>query len=142
MIVKCIANTGENLSQIMFDLGYNKDYKFDIEIGKIYVVYGASMWKGSLEYLIAEKSTNTPIWCPAELFNVIHKTLSIFWHFNFEKYKNYNGHDSEKAFWGYKELVEDADHYEGLLMKNINALEIFKKRKAQYDEYEGLNFIT
>lgn len=137
MIVKCIANTGEGLSQIMLDLGYSKDYKFNVELEKIYVVYGMSMWKDSLEYLVSEISTGDPVWCPAELFSIVHNTLSVFWHFNFERYKNYNAPDSQKAFWGYKELVEDADHYEGLLMKNLEVLEIFKKRKDQFDEYEG-----
>lgn len=138
MIVKCIANTGEGLSNLMLDLGYSKESKFNILVEKNYVVYGISMWRNSLEYLVAEHETNAPIWCPAELFKVISKSLSIFWYFNFEKYKNYKGEDSEKAFWGYKELVENEDHYGDLLQDKPEALQIFKKRKDQIDDYEGM----
>lgn len=138
MIVKCIANTGQALSSKFIDLGYTKDYKFSIIVGQKYAVYGMSMWKGSLEYLISEKESENPIWCPAELFEVASHPVPIFWYFNFEKYTNYSGQTSEKAFWGYKELVEIDEHYSDLLENKPETIEIFKKRKGQIDEYEGI----
>lgn len=136
MKVRCIANTGEGLSQKTLELGYSSDFKFKIEVGEAYTVYGMFMWKSSIDYLISEKEGGNPILCPAELFEVVDNLLPIVWYFNFERYKNYKGEDSEKATWGYKELVANPEYYADLVEGKQEALDIFTKRKNQIDEYE------
>ncbi|KKP35071.1 MAG: hypothetical protein UR26_C0009G0004 [candidate division TM6 bacterium GW2011_GWF2_32_72] len=138
MKVKCIANTIAGLSQKTIELGYSSETKFKIQVGETYTVYGMSMWKNSLDYLISEKETNNPAWYPAELFEVIYNLLPIIWYFNFERYKNYKGEDSEKAFWGYKEMIADPEHYANLVEGKQEAIDIFNKRKRQIDEYEDM----
>jgi hypothetical protein len=138
MKIKCIANTIAGLSKKTIELGYSSTSKFNIEIGETYTVYGMSMWKNSLDYLIAENETNNPAWYPAELFEVTFNLLPIVWYFNFERYTNYKGEDSEKAIWGYKEMIGDPEHFSDLAEGKPEAIEIFLKRKRQIDEYEEL----
>lgn len=138
MIIKCIANTSNALSTETFKLGYENTPSFNIEIGAEFVVYGISLWKGSIDYLVSNKVTKNPEWFPAELFEVTSKILPVIWYFNFERYKNYKGEDVEKAIWGYKELVKDAQHYSNLAENQKESIEIFKKRKRQIDEYENI----
>ena len=139
MKVKCIFNTGEGLSQKTLDMGYEKDSKFNIEIGKEYTVYSMIMWNDSLDYLIMGESSDFPTWLPSELFEVVNHLLPMIWYYTFDKYKNYKGQDSFKAVWGYKEMVSDSEHYISLEEGNREALEIFSKRKRQLDEFEELN---
>jgi hypothetical protein len=138
MKVKCIANAGESLSQKTIDMDYKKDFKFSVDIGTIYNVYGMFMWGGSLDYLLSSND-GKPSWFPAELFEVIDHLSPIIWFFNFERYKNYEGSDTQRAIYGYKELVADGQHYIDLENGEPKALEIFNKRKRQIDEWQELS---
>jgi len=137
MKVKCVANSGEDLSEQTIKLGYSKDSKFNIEIGETYNVYSMTMWKGSLDYLLCSKET--PSWFPAELFEVTDYLLPFMWFFTFDKYKNYKGEESQMAIWGYKEMISDSEHYVALTEGKPEALEVFFERKRQIDEFEEQN---
>ena len=137
MKVKCVFNTGNNLSENTLQAGYSKTTRFNLDIDKEYAVYGMSMWKGSLNYLLAE-DPSTPSFYPAELFEVTDHLLPLIWFFNFEKYENYEGKESSTAVWGYKEMVLDPDHYIALLEGKLEALSIFNKRKEKIDEWQEL----
>jgi len=139
MKVRCIANTGKKLPNEIIKLGYEKTYKFGVEIGKTYTVYSIFFWKGSLDYLLSTSNNTAPSWYPSELFEVENHLLPISWFFTYEKYKNYKGEDSQKAIWGYKEMISDSEHYIDLEEGKKDAIAIFFKRKRQLDEYEKVN---
>jgi len=138
MKVRCIANTGEGLSEKSIEAGYSKNDKFNIDIGIEYTVYGMVMWKGSLDYLLSAKS-NQPVMCPAELFKVVNTLLPPVWFFTFRRYESDKSKGAYIAIWGYKEMISNSEHHADLLLGKPEALEIFKKRKKQIDEYEHLN---
>ena len=52
MKVKCIANTGNMLSQGAKALGNSDETKNAVKIGEVYTVYGQHIYKGVLSYLI------------------------------------------------------------------------------------------
>lgn len=139
MKVKCIFNIGEMLPQKALNTGYKEDSEFNIEIGVEYTVYSIIMWGDTLDYLILEKSSEYPSWLPAELFEVTNHLLPLIWYFDFKQYKNLKGEDSQKAIWGYKEMISDSGHHIVLSEEKPEALGIFLKRKSQIDEFERLN---
>lgn len=138
--VKCIANTGKDLSEKSIESGEHRGVKFDVDIGKVYVVYSMFIFRGALDYLLSEESTDVPFWYPAELFEVVDSLLSLEWHFTFIGYgENHESKKSLAAIWGYKEMIFDSKHYIDLTEREPEALDIFFKRKREMDEYEELS---
>ena len=138
MKVKCIANTGEGLSEKGIQVGYTKDHKFAVEIGQEYIVYAMSMGDGFLDYLLLPNAAKNPSWFPAEIFEVVDHLLPIIWCFSCKNYTNYKGQESQVALWGYQELIANPDHYIDLCEYEEKALEIFFRRKEQIDEYQEI----
>jgi len=136
MKVKCIANTGEELSQKTLNAGYEKTFTFNIKIDTEYAVYSMLMWGDTLDYLISTNTEESPSWFSAELFEVVNHLLPLVWFFTFDKYKNYKSEDSQIAIWGYREMVSDPEHHIALTEEKEEALRIFFKRKRQIDEFE------
>lgn len=129
MKVKCIANTGIDLSLGTKALGNSNETQFSIKIGEIYTVYGQHLFKGVLGYLILGTYENLPSWYPVELFEVVDTILPLEWHFKFYGYDN-----NISSMWGYKELVLDENHHDALLEREDKAIRIFLKRKKEIDE--------
>ena len=136
MKVKCIANTGEDLSEKTIAVGQLKTTEYDINIEKIYTVYSMHMWKGILSYLLSDELNDWPFWYPAELFEVVDPLLPMEWYFSFNRYEN---KEPRNAIWGYKEMALDPQHRIDLIERETEALEIFFKRKKEIDEYEELS---
>lgn len=135
MQVKCIANLGKNLSPKTIQSGQLVTTEYNLDIGQEYTVYGILVWGGSLRYLIVVLD-DLPGWYPAELLEVVDHLLPLEWYYNFRGYED----NSLYAIWGYKEMVFDTDkHYDALIEREPEALEIFFKRKKEIDEYEALN---
>ncbi|MCK4261354.1 MAG: hypothetical protein KAX49_20455 [Halanaerobiales bacterium] len=132
MKVTCRANSGKNLSQEALALGDTIETQFNLEIGHEYFVYGISIWKNLMHYLISGKNENLPSWYPAELFDVSDSLLPFEWYFN--HYAN-EVDCPLLAIWGYKELALDLKHYEGLIERESDAIKIFLMRKKEFEEY-------
>jgi len=137
MKVKCVAKTGEDLSKKSIKAGKLRTTIFPLSIGKVYNVYGISTWKGRLDYLL-----DIPGWYPAELFEVVDHLLPICWYFDSRKSKSlftklFSSHARENV-WSYKEMVLDPKHIIDLLEGELEAVEIFRRRKEEIDEYEEL----
>ena len=119
--------------------GYGKKSKFNLETGSEYTVYGMIMWGGSLDYLILGSTSEYPSWYPMELFELTNHLLPLIWYFDFHQYKNEKGENLQKAIWGYREMISDAEHHITLTEEKPEALKVFLKRKRQIDEFEELN---
>jgi hypothetical protein len=129
MKVKCIANMGDGLSKQSIQVGRSLDSSFHLRIGEIYPVYGINQWRNTLNYLTMNRANSMPIWSPAELFVVLDEKLPEDWYFN------YLGHTEDllNAVWGYKELVLNPQHYDGLMGESKKDLELFFERKKAMD---------
>jgi hypothetical protein len=129
MKVICIANSGDKLSPRHFSVGYTPSSIFHLDLGKEYSVYGISLWRGLLAYLI-EGLGERPVWQPSELFRVADSKLPTGWHFAFF---GQNDEPWLNAVWGYGELM-DLQHYDQLAELEQSALKIFEMRKKEIEE--------
>jgi hypothetical protein len=130
MKIKCIANTGNMLSQATKALGNSDEAKYPVKIGEVYNVYGQHLYKGVLSYLIVGTYENLPSWYPAELFEVVDPMLPLEWYYGFYGYDNLIS-----SIWGYKELISDENHHDDLIEREVEAIQIFLKRKKEIDEF-------
>lgn len=140
MKVRCIANTGSALLRESLDAGDSVNAQFPIDIGEIYTVYGVSLWKGTMNYLVDLKGSqinvlSRPDWNPAELFEIVDSRLPAGWHFDFRgQRKDY----PLKMIYGYPELL-DEKHYNALIDADTRedadeALLVFLQRKREADK--------
>lgn len=90
----------------------------------MYGVYGILLWYDVVDYLIVD-SFNNPSFIPSDLFVVEDKRLPSGW-----VYKEYLscGRTDAKILIGYKELVENQDHYEGIFLRREDDLSLFFKK--------------
>jgi len=136
MRVRCIANTGSDLSEKSLDAGFSASSQFSIDIGGIYIVYAVNLWNGVISYLVdlsgnPPKWLSMPRWNPAELFEIVDNRIPPNWCFDFRGYrKDY----PLNAICGYPELL-DEDHYDNLLEGEEEAMFVFLKRKKEVDEF-------
>lgn len=131
MKIKCIGNSGRDLSLKALEAGHFLTTEFDLKVGDVYMVYGISLWKGIIQYLTMDKQVTLPFWYPADLFVVLDNLLPMEWYYRFF------GHTENcdlTALWGYRELVLDENHYTALIDRESEAIRIFLKRKREIDE--------
>lgn len=126
----CTDNKGHSLSAKHFEIGYTSSSSFDLEIGKEYVVYAVSLWKGILNYLVVGEGL-FPHWYPLELFRLTQNKMPPCWYF--ACFSEEQGFEIG-AIWGYKELVNTETHFDDLANLDKGALDIFVQRKKQIDE--------
>ena len=142
MKVKCVGTTGKDVSQKLIDLrGALRTTDYELTLGEIYTVYGITLWKGCLLYLIPvpQSSRGIPYWYPAELFLVEDHGLPSNWYF-----ENY-GENHKLGFdvvWGFRELTEGLDYLAGLEKRNQNALNVFYQRRKEIDEQLNSTYPT
>lgn len=131
MKVICKANSGTALSERALASGNTRESRFNpLKIGQTYLVYGIHMYNNWLSYLVIPDEAMPPNWYPAELFEVVEPQLPFEWYFRFYGYIE----SGVCAVWGYKELVLDANHHDGLLELDGKALKTFLKRKKEMEE--------
>jgi hypothetical protein len=115
----------------------------ELDVGKTYSVHGIASWDGivswngkanrkqALHYLV-EIGFGFPVWCPAELFEISDPALPGAWYFN------YLGNEpGVLAVWGYKELALDTRHYDGLIEREPEAMELFLQRRNIAEPVRG-----
>ena len=133
MKVKRIFNSGKYVNEQT--LAYGNYMRETEEVGAIlgeeYYVYGMALGKpGNLIYLLAGNDSVYQ-WLPAELFEVVDSLQPV------EQYFCIRESEEEyipQALWGYKELIEDPDHYLGLWQREPKDQEIFRKAKRMIDK--------
>jgi len=121
--------TFSSLAQVFEITPDTGDY---LEVGKIYTVYGISIWMNGLNYLIDVSLDGKPCpeWLNVEYFDVVDSVLPNNFHFH------YFGSSDERglsAIWGYEELIDDYDHYAALIEMEESAMAIFARRKQEID---------
>jgi len=128
MKIKSVATLRKDLNPKTQEALITRD--FELPLGKTFAVYGVSIWRDVLHYLIVEDD-ETPFWFPAELF-VVEDTLLP--NGMYHKYFGLQDKRGVNALWGYKEMVLDDQHYVDLIERETKAIEIFLKRKKEIDE--------
>lgn len=143
MIVKCIANTGKALLRnSMFWPYYNENSKFNLEIGKKYIVHGIKFSDNKWSYIFAEPEDPYPDFCPIELFEIVDHSLPQMFHANLKIVKNEENQGSISATFSYKEMALDEYHYEDVVVPDErddadpNARKTFYKRIDEINELE------
>ena|SRR2546423_874979 len=130
MRVACTTDSGRDLSADHFAKGYSASSSFDLTPGKEYVVYGISLWRGLLLYLILGEGQR-PAWYPAELFSVTRSEIPSGWYFAFFSPKDGAG---LSGVWGYDELVNREGYFDMLAELDREAAEVFERRRMLIDE--------
>jgi hypothetical protein len=130
MKVECIETSGKGLSDDHAALGYTAESVFDLTQGHVYVVYGISLWRNTLHYLLVGDGGSAPHWYPSRLFNVTKTDLPGSWHFADWD----NGENEVRGIWGYQELVLRDGYFDQLSEMDKSALGVFEIRKEEIDQ--------
>ena len=134
MKLRCIHTSGEYINEKTKKEGHfsqNTDASYWIKAGNEYFVYGIALGhNGGLMYLIVSDGGNHH-WAPTEFFEVVDSLLPIEQYFTLRE-----SHEQMKpqALWGYKELIEKQDHYQGLWLSEKEDTEIFWLAKKRIDK--------
>lgn len=108
-------------------------FNFGLELEKEYMVMGMLIAANQLWYMIDEKGK--PDFYPFQLFEISDNTLNPNWHFKlFEKDDGIYPFKKE-AMWGYLELCTDDKHYEGIIDRDHDILQIYFKRKIETENH-------
>lgn len=129
MQVRCESDHADKLSDAHWVLGYTKQSRFDLTVGRTYTAYAVCLWGSVLHYLVLSEMGG-PNWYPADLFRVVCGKLPRSWVF---AYTNAPEDVQVRAVFGYRELVEAETHFDELSEKTPEALGVFFKRKLQID---------
>ncbi len=78
-------------------------------------------------YLIDPEGANRPNWYPVQLFEIRDSKLPVSWSFAFFSNAEQEG---VSAVWGYPELVDSQEHFDGLLEREEAALRLFAVRSG------------
>jgi hypothetical protein len=133
MKVRCIANTGLSLPEEYLDprVGYTKQLKFALTVGKEYTVYAFYEWQGQVWYYLCDDNyMYYPMKNPAPLFEVSDSRVSKYWRFNLSE----NG----LLRIAFQEWFTDRYFYDKLTDQNEAEVLIFEKVKDLMDaEFES-----
>lgn len=122
---------GNKLPSSMLKLGYSPKVDLHLKVGEIYGVYGISIWRNVLHYLLFSTDEMSPSWLPADLFEIVDLRIPFDWYF---RYLGENAPNELKILIGYKELVAEDQHYINLIELDRGAIRIFLDRKKEIDE--------
>lgn len=122
-----------NLPPGLLRLGYASNADFHLKEDEAYTVYGISIWRNVIHYLIIPSGLSLPNWLPADLFEVIDPSLPSKWYF---RYLGEN-HSSEVTIkMGYREIALDEDYYSDLIERMEGAVKVFLARKQEIESKE------
>lgn len=134
MKVRCVANRGSVLPADFSPIGYFMESEFDILIDRSYVVYGMCLRRHVLAYLIDPEGTGRPNWYPVNLFEIEDNRTPSLWRFSFTPENQSHG---VPAIWGYEELVNSTEHFDGLVERDALAISVFARRREEIDSTES-----
>lgn len=133
MKARCIINRYSNLAEKYRPYGESDGTVYHLTIDKEYQVYGISIYKSELNYLVMDE-TRKPNWYSVGCFELTNNQIPPDWFF---KHFLDNEEFLLNAIWGYQELVESQSHYEGILERDYDELVKFhqmvmKREKEDY----------
>jgi hypothetical protein len=136
MRVICRLNTGKALRQKPLPPKYFTAFRgeteetvFHVSIGKEYEVFAMALWQSVIIVLVLDE-TKKPNWYSIELFSVADGRLPGDWMFN----SLANDERGVEAIWGYEAMVSDPRHYEALIERDRNALDIFEQERRRHQQ--------
>ena len=139
MIVICTANKGSEIPEnFRYPEDSNETDFSPLEIGEKYNVYGMLFRSKRVDYLVCP-SIKGPGWMPGNLFEIFDHDMPT-WSFR----RIINGDDgfgplgvyfNVIAMAGYPEIVNNCDHYDGILERDPVELEKFYKEKFIIDQW-------
>jgi len=122
MRISCRANSGQALPESYLGNGYFRESVFNVTIGSEYAVLGIAVYKGIVCFLLVD-DVSLPNWYPADLFSVVDSRIPANWFSAL-----YPGNAAALGFLiGYRALIFDERHYDALLERDPEALEIFHR---------------
>lgn len=138
MKVKCIGNKYENLKDYEYKFlnkdefgrfGISNKGEYPLTIGKEYLVMGMFLFQNHLAYLI--DCSGLIFTAPCYLFEIVDSRITFLWHFRTVDKKE-NIYPFVQAIWGYKELCENKQSYEFLIVEqDIEVTQIYYRKKAE-----------
>ena len=109
------------LSKECLEVGFSKKTSFEVSLDKEYIVYGISIWRKIIFYLIYDDN-QLPNWYPSEIFKISNSSIPNNWKFAINKNSD---EYSVVAVLGYQELTDIDGYYVELIERDKTALEIF-----------------
>src|SRR5438445_3690622 len=112
MKIDCISKSAKDLPSELLkpELGIQPDKTFSLVIGKVYVVYGLTLFCGHVWFYICDEDyTYYPIWNPSALFKITDPRLSSYWQLGF-----FNLPDGKIPIIAFREWIENPVFYDEL----------------------------
>lgn len=135
MKIKCTETraVGLNLNEVNTISSNKFDYQnYGLYENEVFRVMALILYKDTkyLYYLI--DINGKPNWFPNELFEVIDNSIPGLWF-----YKNFTKEQDVDIYciWGYDEICNDDNHYDALIERDSEALEIYFQQKARITRY-------
>jgi hypothetical protein len=143
MQVICNSITGRSIPTIVRLPGESDETRFTpLVVGGKYIVYGLMFMCKRVDYLVSPDD-NGPCWMPGNLFDVLDSFLPDLEICLVEKDFNYRRLFTEfgiTGLLGYSELVNNYDHYEGILERNpIHLYRFFTHKKVMDEKVACIN---
>lgn len=126
MRVICNSNSGQSLPSRMLSSGHTLQSSFTVSIGREYHVFAMALWQGVILLLLADDH-HLPNWFPMCLFSANDPRLPDEWSF----WSAESDEEGLQALWGYKQLIANATHYDGLLEREPEALRYFYEEETR-----------
>lgn len=134
MKVVCKQNTAKKLNLKEVTSIFSNEARYPLTIEKEYIVMGIAIYKDSncIYYLVDNGSR--PDWVPYMLFEISDNAFPPNWHINIVNKEKYPQSDVFSLF-GFYELCKDEVFYDALVEREPEALEIYRKRKHEFQEW-------
>jgi hypothetical protein len=109
-------------------MGYTRRSQLALKVAHKYYVYGMNSFRGVIMTLVVDE-TDLPNWYPIELFEVVDPAIPDDWFFR----RVEGSTNGLEAIWGYKDLVLTPGHYDQLINRDPQALEVIRRLRALVD---------
>jgi hypothetical protein len=121
MKAECVITDGAMLPAYYGSLGYTAETVIALKRGKIYEVYGTSVWRSIVSFMVVDED-DFPTWYPAEVFKVVDDTVPENWFFKYYPDSQFG----VQAVWGPERLVREDGFYDQLNDRDPSALHVFR----------------
>ena len=120
MVVTCIGNSCRHSASQFASVGFSERAAYQVTPGNEYVVHAMALMGLHLVLLLRD-DTGQPNWFPASQFKVANPHLDAGWNYDIRR------RDSRGlcAIWGYRRIVEDPHHNDGLIAREPEAIRAF-----------------
>jgi hypothetical protein len=127
---KCILEMGDEMPVAsMSTQFFGPLTRFDVTLGTVYLVAGVGVFEDTLLVLVVD-DTGKPNWLPPGLFAFDTDIVPSRWKFRILGGRSDSESELERwqVLWGYRELVEEPGHLEGLIERDPTAMRVFRDR--------------